>query len=77
MEIDRGVQNIRRENEQEGDFSSKLLHEKERTVALDRGGLNIISEKSSRHRPSFQQHNLIKITTVTPTSSLPPYGDHH
>jgi len=31
MEINRGVQNIRRENEQEGDFSSKL-HEKEKTV---------------------------------------------
>ena len=33
MEINRGVHSIRRENEQEGDFSSKL-HEKERTVAV-------------------------------------------
>ena len=33
IEINRGVQNIRRENEQEGDFSSKL-YEKEKTVAV-------------------------------------------
>ena len=72
MEINRGVHSIGSENEQEGDFSSKL-HEKEKTVwRFEFDSANLFS---SNQQPTT--NNVIKITTVTSTSSLPPYGDHH
>ena len=63
MEIDRGVQNIRRENEQEGDFSSKL-YDKEKTVAAW-----IRLRKNPAH-PFQQQHTRRYVSYCTSVLSI-------